>query len=336
MFIKIICICRFPLEPGLKLAVTLRHLATGASHADLQYGFRVARNTICTFIPGVLQAIIDAFKDEYLSDERDQNRWDALARAFEERWQFPHCLGALDGKHIRIKKPPKSGSLFYNYKNFFSIVLLALVDADYKFLWVNVGAEGSASDAQIFNHSQLRDLIEGDDLGFPRPCPLPGGDVDVPYFIIGDDAFPLRPWMMKPFSRRQMAPDQQIFNYRLSRARRVVENAFGIMAMKFQIILGFLNTTPDRAEQITLACVTLHNILRTRNRDGQMNLIDQENEDSSFTPGEWRFCTQLLDGDHRGARNVTTLDGANQRNYLKDYFIGPGAVPWQEKMIWSS
>ncbi|XP_046575443.1 uncharacterized protein LOC124283430 [Haliotis rubra] len=138
---------------------------------------------------------------------------------------------------------------------------------------------------------------------------------------------------MKSFSMRQMDPDQQIFNCRLSRARRVVENTFGILAMRFQIFLGSLNSTADRAEQITQACVTLHNMLRTRNRNSQMNLIDRGNEDCSLTQGEWRSCTQLLDGDNRAARNVTPLDGANQRNYLKDYFIGPGAVHWQEKMI---
>ncbi|XP_046567392.1 protein ALP1-like [Haliotis rubra] len=97
----------------------------------------------------------------------------------------------------------------------------------------------------------------------------------VPYFIIGDDAFPLRPWMMKSFSMRQMELDQQIFNCRLSRARRVVENTFGILAMRFQIFLGSLNSTAVRAEQITQACVTLHNMLRTRNRNSQMNLIDR-------------------------------------------------------------
>ncbi|XP_046552715.1 uncharacterized protein LOC124262274 [Haliotis rubra] len=84
----------------------------------------------------------------------------------------------------------------------------------------------------------------------------------VPYFIIGDDAFPLRPWMMKSFSMRQMDPDQQIFNCRLSRARRVVENTFGILAMRFR-------------KQISQACVTLHSMLRTRNRNSQMNLIDR-------------------------------------------------------------
>ncbi len=61
-----------------------------------------------------------------------------------------HAIGAIDGKHVPIKCPKKSGSLFYNYNGFYSIILLALEDGDYKFLWLDVGQNGSSSDAQIF------------------------------------------------------------------------------------------------------------------------------------------------------------------------------------------
>jgi hypothetical protein len=54
---------------------------------------------------------------------------ETIARRFEERWQFPHRIGALDGKHIMIKKPANSGSSFFNYKQTFSVVLMATVDA---------------------------------------------------------------------------------------------------------------------------------------------------------------------------------------------------------------
>ena len=88
----------------------------------------------------------------------------------------PHTVGALDGKHIAIKKPKKSGSEYFNYKGYFSVVLLALVNADYKFLWVNVESSGSSSDAQIFNCSKLKRRIENGTLGIPPPEPLgPGG-----------------------------------------------------------------------------------------------------------------------------------------------------------------
>lgn len=210
---------REALEPGLKLAVTLRHLATGANYADLMYSFRVARNTISLFVPEVCEAIYAAYKEEVLPDIITENDWLRISSEFERIWNLPHACGALDGKHIRIRKPANSGSLFYNYKHFFSVVMMALVDADYKFIWLSVGSYGSSSDGQIFNESELRPMLEDGTLGLPPPSTLSRDERAVPYYLIGDDAFPLRPWLMKPYSRRQLNHDERIFNYRLSRAR---------------------------------------------------------------------------------------------------------------------
>ena len=104
--------------------------------------------------------------------------WKKIEERFRNRWNVPHAVGALDGKHIAIKKPKKSGSEYFNYKGYFSLVLLALVDADYKFLWVNMGASGSSSDDKIFNRSKPKRRIENGTLGLPPPEPLgPGGQI---------------------------------------------------------------------------------------------------------------------------------------------------------------
>ncbi len=118
----------------------------------------------------------------------------------------------MDGKHIAIKCPKGDGSLYFNYKKFHSIALMALVDADYKFIWIDVVANGSDSDAQIFNSSELRECIESGDIGLPADAPVPNDDRPTPFFIIGDDAFPLHTWLMKLFSRRNMEMDEHIFN----------------------------------------------------------------------------------------------------------------------------
>ena len=198
------------------MAVTLRHLATGASYAELMYSFRVGKNTISKFIPEVLEAIILEYSEEVLPAVVTPEQWQEIANDFQTKWNFPHTCGAIDGKHVRIKKPKNSGSLFYNYKGFFSLILLALVDANYKFIWVSVGANGSASDAQLFNNSELKTMLDENNLGLPPPAPLPADDKNTPYFLIGDDAFPLRSWMMKPYSRRNLTYEERIFNYRLA------------------------------------------------------------------------------------------------------------------------
>jgi len=270
---------RPPLSPGLKLAITLRFLSTGNSYHSLAFNFRVAHNTICLFVPEVCDAVVMEFENDVFVTPSTPDSWKEVAGNFGKRWNFHHACGALDGKHIAIKKPKKSGSAYYNYKGFFSIVLLGLVDAEYKFLWANVGAEGSASDCGVFNRSSLEHCLRDETLGLPLPEPLPSDDRDTPYFIIGDDAFPLRTYLVKPFSHRYLNHEERIFNYRCSRGRRVVENAFGILASRFRCLLTTLATTPETATKITKACLILHNVMRMRYPALQNADLDVEGED---------------------------------------------------------
>ena len=201
---KLITNFRKPLEVGLKVAATLRHLSTGESYTSLQNHWRVGRMTIWKLVPQVCKPILKEFQHEYLMCPTEPEDWKKIEERFRNRWNVSHAVGALDGKHIAIKKPKKSGSEYFNHKGCFSLVLLALVNADYKFLWVNMVASGSSSDAQIFNHSKLKRRIENGTLGLPPPEPLGPGGPDLHYFLLGDDAFALMPWLVKPYSRRQL------------------------------------------------------------------------------------------------------------------------------------
>ena len=221
------------LEPGIKIAITLRYLATGESYMSLQYSFRVARCTITKLIPVVCDAIADEYKNEVMKCPSTAEEWKAVARDYGYRWNFHHAVGAIDGKHVAIRCPPKQGSNYFNYKGFHSIVLLAVVDANYKFLYVDIGANGCCSDAGIFKTCSFFDALDGKYAGLPAPESLPNDDQDVPYFLVADEAFALRTWMMKPFPSRLLERRERICNYRLSRARRVVENAFGILVSRY-------------------------------------------------------------------------------------------------------
>ena len=325
---------RKPLEPGLRIAITLRHLASGASYHDLMYSFRVAHNTISLIVAEVCQAIRDEYAVEVMSCPVTPEEWRPVTELFSSRWNFHHAVGAIDGKHIAIQCPKNGGSAYFNYKGFHSLVLLALVDADYKFLWINVGAEGGASDAQLFNHCELKEALESGDLGLPAPEPLPHDDEDMPFFVIGDDAFALRTWMMKPFSRRNMSVEERIFNYRLSRARRIVENAFGILANRFRVILTTMKQTPETVTKIVMACCTLHNLMRIRYPAAQNAVADVEDTNHDMVPGEWRNNFHLADLQRAAGGNRITKEAKAQREYLMAYYNSPaGAVPWQGNMI---
>ncbi|XP_046342433.2 protein ALP1-like [Haliotis rufescens] len=167
---------RKSLPPGLKLSITLRHLACGDNYPSLSYNFRVAPNTISLIINEVCDAIKAEFAAEVIQCPTTTEEWIANAEQFDKRWQFPHCCGALDGKHVAATCPWNTGSVYRNYKGFFSIVLMVLVDADYKFLWIDVGSDGSSNDDSIYNGSELKEGLESPNniFNLPEEKSLPG------------------------------------------------------------------------------------------------------------------------------------------------------------------
>ncbi|XP_067132255.1 uncharacterized protein [Centruroides vittatus] len=175
------------------------------------------------------------------------------AEQFYKKWNFPNCVGSIDGKHIRIKYLPNSGSQYYNHKQFFSIVLQAVVDADVKFLTIDVGAYGKQSDGGVFKYSALYQNLESSKMELPSDTTLPHSNIKAPYVLIGDEAYPLTPYLLKPYSRRSLDKSKRIFNYRLSRARRVDECAFGICTGKWRILNKSIETSVENAINIVKA-----------------------------------------------------------------------------------
>ena len=325
---------RKALTPGLKLAATLRHLASGDKYTTIGYQFRVSKKTVSKFVPEVCQAIHDEFVNEVLVLPNTPADWKQIATEFERRWQVPHALGALDGKHIRIRKPPKSGTLYHNYKGYFSVVLLALCDADYKFIWTDIGGIGHQSDCQLYNHSELKAAIDQNILNLPPADPLPHDEEDFPYFFLGDDAFPLRQHMMKPFPLRDLPREQRIYNYRISRGRRVIENTFGIMAQKWQIFLSCMAQCPENIAKIVHSVVCLHNLLRLRMPNAHRANVDREDEDHQIIPGEWRREANMEPIDRRNLGGRDLESAKVQRQTLVAYFnSAAGKVQWQDRMF---
>ena len=149
---------RLPISPEEKLAITLRFLAIGETYKSLMYQYRVSEVSISRFVPEVCQVIIESFLEEYMSLPDSKEKWLSVAKEFEEKWQFPNCVGAIDGKHVPLINPFNSGSTYFNYKSFFSIVLFVLVNVDYKFLYVNVGCQDRINDGGVFKNSELYHL----------------------------------------------------------------------------------------------------------------------------------------------------------------------------------
>ncbi|XP_040203443.1 protein ANTAGONIST OF LIKE HETEROCHROMATIN PROTEIN 1-like [Rana temporaria] len=180
--------CRDAISPCERLLITLRYLATGNSYSSLQYEFRIGISTISEIVKQTCVAIW-TLKCRFMPIP-SKEKWEDIAQRFWMKTNFPNCLGAIDGKHIRLIKPCHSGSQFFNYKKFFSIVLLAVVDADYKFIYVDIGAFGSSADSGVFKHSKFGKKLASNELDLPDNQPLPGTEgPDMPFVFVADDAF---------------------------------------------------------------------------------------------------------------------------------------------------
>lgn len=252
--------------------------------------------------------------------------WLRSAEKFRTVWNFPNVIGAIDGKHVRIKCPKNSGSLFYNYKNFFSVVLLAIVDADYKFVAIDVGAYGKTSDSEIFGESTFGRKMKENRFNIPPPASVGNGRI-LPHVLLGDEAFALDLNMMKPYSQKTSRIDEtkRIFNYRLSRARRTTENAFGILCQVFRVFFQPIAVEVQTADDLVVSACILHNMLReedSRVQHGKEDDPTPELQQKNLCPLE---CTRSR---HH------SKEAEKVRQQFTEYFYGEeGSVPWQLQTV---
>ncbi|XP_025997085.1 protein ALP1-like isoform X2 [Solenopsis invicta] len=329
---------REPLHPGLRLSLTLRYLASGDSMASLHYLYRVGKSTVPKIIAETTEALWQTLQPQVLPPPTLQT-WIKIAENFENKWHFPNCVGAIDGKHVTAQCFKNTGSAFYNYKGTFSTVLMGVSDADLRFVYVSIGSAGRESDGGIFQNLDFGRCIETGTLPLPPPKTLPGTNICLPVVFVGDAAFPLLKNLLRPYSGTNLSPEKIIFNYRLSTARRLIENAFGVMSARWRIFRRSIVASLSTVDNIVKSCVVLHNWLRNaelnvlpaQRRYVPVGFVDVEDRYGNVEPGQWR--NEEPSGALRGfasntSRNCTN-DAKRIREMYTDYFMKEGQVPWQ-------
>lgn len=221
---------------------------------------------------------------------------------------------------------------------------MAIADAEYKFIFVDIGTPGRHSDSAIFRSSTFGQhlLSEPETLNIPNETLLPNSDNNCPFVFVADEAFPLLKNMMRPYpgrgSHQRMEKDKAIFNYRLSRARRVVENTFGIYAAKWRVFRRPIIASQETVVNIVKATVCLHNFLLMKKNSNYITvgLVDSDKNGVDGS-GSWRDSTRndtgLTNIAGSSSFNTPTLDGSAVRNILTHYFSNEGSVAWQEQKI---
>ncbi|XP_030215697.1 protein ALP1-like [Gadus morhua] len=311
---------RESISPAQRLCICLRYLSTGDSYRSIAFSYRVGFCTVARIVKSVCEAIWQCMVSTYMPVPGAED-WRKIAGDYEKLADFPNCLGAIDGKHVVIQAPPSTGSQYFNYKGAFSIVLLAVVDARYRFRVVDVGAYGRSSDGGTLSSSAFGTALRLGNLDLPPDQPLPGADHlgPQPHVFIGDEAFPLRRNLLRPYPGQNLGGERRIFNFRLSHARRIVECAFGILANQWRLYRRVLGVSPEVAESAVKATCILHNYMRW----------DGEGEDGPRTPTvPSQGAVQSIP---RVGSNNASREAVAVRETFNCYFSSlPGRVTWQD------
>lgn len=312
-------------------------MSQGASMQILAWNYHIGLTTVHKIIHETCQCLWDILSPEYLKTPESEEDWLDISKGFHEKWNFPHCLGSIDGKHINIQAPAKSGSLFFNYKKKFSIVLLASCDYEYKFSFVDIGAYGSQSDGGVFKNSVFGQRMECSNLNIPAEKQLPGTNAVVPFCFVADEAFPLKKYIMRPYPGKNLTNSQRIFNYRLSRARQVIENTFGILVARWRVLKTTINAKVENIDNIVKAVVVLHNYCQTElSKSEDTNIycppsyVDTDGEEN----GGWRVEQEPLTSVGRLGSNVSKRFIYAIRDTFAEYFMSnEGRVAWIENVL---
>ena len=226
---------------------------------------------------------------------------------------------------------------------------MAMCDARYCITILDIGAPGRESDGGVFSRSEFGKRFVADELDFPQLVEkLPGTDTEVPFFCVADAAFPLRTNLLKPYGGKNLSRKQMIFNYRLSRARRCIENCFGILAARWRLLRRQINAEPERVETFVKAACVLHNFLQIRDVKEPLGqrlycpsgFVDSYAADGSVNPGQWRqdqptnFINVALTNT---PSNRYGAAAAALRDTFSDYFVSEnGSVPWQNNLVFTT
>ncbi|XP_049527285.1 uncharacterized protein LOC125947044 [Dermacentor silvarum] len=199
-----------------RVVIGLYQLCSSAEDRSVAELFAVGRSTVNVAYRELCEAIIHTMEAEWIKMATASSMAEHIHKC-TTTLEFPQAMGSLDGCHFPVSPPKESATDYRNYKEWYSIILFALVEHKYRFRYINVGSLSRCHDAYVYHRSRLADTVQGP--LFRRPLVTISGTA-VPLLILCDQAFPLTVNLIKPFSHRaELSDEQRLFNYNLSKAR---------------------------------------------------------------------------------------------------------------------
>lgn len=305
-----------------RLFLTLVYLAHGGNKQMFSMAFKMGLTSVRRIVNQTCDVIWTNLSRIQLSVPTG-DEWKDIAEEFRTTWNLPNCVGAIDAKHISIKCPNNAGSLPYNYNGHHAIVLLAICDANFTFRAIDIGVYGPQSDGGVLWTTTFgKSLLQGrNEFGLPEDAVLPKSYLAYPYYFVGDAAFPLKSFLMRPYPGLQLTPDRAHFNERLSRARRTIDNAFGILAARWKILMSPLYMSPQSAEKVVKAAVVLHNFVKSHEESYLPTDYADHYDGDNLIHGLWRESVTPLQRVKRTFPTSASKNAFKLRDQLKDYLF---------------
>ncbi|XP_077531229.1 uncharacterized protein LOC144143334 [Haemaphysalis longicornis] len=293
-----------PISVEKRVAVGLYRLCSTAEDRTIAHLFGIGRSTVNVLFREFCAVVITILEDDWVGMVPPDGMA-AHMREFHAVTGFPKAVGALDGCHFPVSPPKESATDYYNYKGWYSMILLALVDHRYRFRYVNVGSPGGCHDAGVYGASNLCRTVGSED--FSSPVALMGG-TEVPPIILCDEAFPLGAHLQKPYAHAASDSKEATYNYNLSKTKRIVENAFGRLKARFRFIMKRMECRLAHSKQAIKAACILHNVC-----ESLKDSVEQR----------WESEARALDALY--AQPTRTTQAASQRGHqvrdaLANYF----------------
>lgn len=243
-----------------RVAITVWRLATNMEYRSLAALFGIGRSTAGEIFLETCEVIAKVLFPKYVKFPNNEGLREVV-NGYKTKWGFPQVVGAIDGTHIPIVRPKDSAADYYNRKGFYSIIVQGTVDYRGIFLDAYIGWPGKVHDARVFTNSSLYSKMSNGLLLPDWSITLGSSSTLIPLLFLGDPAYPLLPWLMKPYPENvTTTAEEKLFNYRQSRARMVVENAFGRLKGRWRCLLKRLDIHISNVPNVVASCITLHNI----------------------------------------------------------------------------
>eukprot|EP00794_Sanderia_malayensis_P015586 gene15586-17159_t len=208
-------------------------------------------------------------RNQFIVWPETEEQCEQTIKKFETLSPLPNVFDAIDGTHVHILAPEDSTVDFFDRKQRCSIGIQGVCDGTLKFISVSAGFPGSMHDSRILRNTRLyQDAMDGKIL--QAPLFKLSRSISLKPYLVGDAAYPINDWLIKPFAHSQNMPNaERLFNLSLSQARVSIERAFGIFKGRWRLLLGKVCLEPSYVADTVMACCVLHNICQECNEPAE-------------------------------------------------------------------